>query len=200
MNNKPRILDNTLVMDFLGQYVNITEMSDEFPKIGDIFSGSVWLGTEGDKKTRSFSKPVVFDILQNVKFITTKNVAFASHYRYADSTVKFYTAICRVVSKAINDYIHSINYQERVVSPGTHQLKMQLDWPYHQDLNKTLQTGYKQASRAITEWWLPPGVSLKDTADSDRIYQLYLNLHTSKQRAYITSLTEPLSGVEAAPF
>lgn len=93
--------DNRRVRDFMSVYCTPGEAVEDFPWLGHVLTGTVYLQTEGQASTRPLSKWSLFLALQLCDAISTEDVAVAIGQDYSRATIARYTATARVASKAI---------------------------------------------------------------------------------------------------
>jgi hypothetical protein len=108
VSSSPKRHPNEKVQAFLSNYYFVSELCGEFPQIDDIFSGVLALKTSGDTASRSFSRSVLFHILQWCPVIDVDSVEMLTAGKYASNTVSRYTSLARVTSKAIERFVETL--------------------------------------------------------------------------------------------
>jgi hypothetical protein len=96
----PTTHPNAEVADYLADYFSASEACADLPWLDDILTGVLALRTDGDSRTRSLSRKVLFLVLQRCQVISTKHVGTALGGRYQPRTVERYASLARVASLA----------------------------------------------------------------------------------------------------
>lgn len=123
----PSIHQSTKTCTFLDSYLTSAEACEDHPWLDCILSGVLALRTAGDTATRSLSRKVLFNLLQQCEVISTREVAEVLRGRYASRTIEQYALTARVVSKAIE---RRLAFGTPVNVIGSRQARRELDAPY----------------------------------------------------------------------
>lgn len=97
--------DNERVQAFMLCFSSPCELKEAHRRMDDALIGITYLQTEGQASTRPLSKRRLFEALQRCSSIDAVSVANALGRGYSLATVKRYTAIARVASKAITSLL-----------------------------------------------------------------------------------------------
>lgn len=92
---------NSRAQSYMLCFTSPCELKEACPRIDDCLIGITHLQTEGQASTRPLSKRRLFEALQRCESIDAVSVAHALGRDYSLATVKRYTAVARVASKAI---------------------------------------------------------------------------------------------------
>ena len=102
------------------------------PRLDDAITGITHLQSEGQASTRPLSKPMLFRALKRCKTIDTASVAVALGREYSLATVKRYTAVARVASKAI-DRLLDMHTSWETIAIQLKESREEIDRPYFQE-------------------------------------------------------------------
>lgn len=126
------VLDNRRVQAFIHCFDTARDLAEAMPRLDDAITGITHLQTEGQASTRPLSKLMLFRALQRCPAIDTASVAVALGREYSLATVKRYTAIARVASKAI-DRLLDLHPSWETIAIQIKESREEIDRPYFQE-------------------------------------------------------------------
>ena len=96
--------DNAQVFRFLNRFSSVDSMSTRHPQIIRVIDDALSVALPAKRLRRT-----LLEVLKGCRAITARTAAEATGNRYARSTIAEYTALARMASQGISDYLDSLS-------------------------------------------------------------------------------------------